>query len=291
MERPGHGLAAGASPTYSGGEAPAARSLAWPAVVVGGRRMAGIQVCGAIRLGRGDHRHVARAWGVPLALGLMEGWPAWPWDAAPGCPPTSRRTPVSRLFKAAVAEIAPAIEDRGIDEIFIDLTDVPGETVDLGAAHQGGGAGTPLGCHWGVTPNKLLSKIASELQKPDGSRGHPHLATFGYLNGSAPRPAPGSRPWTTIRWRRRIPRRWWPPSGHRAWLFEPGPRADALATCGTQVPERGDHLPPGSPRRDRDALSHGSSWTCRSRDPRKGRLARTIGIKLAMPTSRPSPGT
>jgi DNA polymerase-4 len=34
----------------------------------------------------------------------------------------------SRLFKEAVASIAPDIEDRGIDEIFVDLTEVPGET-------------------------------------------------------------------------------------------------------------------------------------------------------------------
>jgi nucleotidyltransferase/DNA polymerase involved in DNA repair len=32
----------------------------------------------------------------------------------------------SRRFKAAVAEVAPVIEDRGIDEIYIDLTDVAG---------------------------------------------------------------------------------------------------------------------------------------------------------------------
>ena len=32
----------------------------------------------------------------------------------------------SRLFKAAVRAVAPLIEDRGIDEIYIDLTDVPG---------------------------------------------------------------------------------------------------------------------------------------------------------------------
>src|SRR5436190_8494094 len=32
----------------------------------------------------------------------------------------------SRRFKAAVAEVAPVIEDRGIDEIYIDLTEHPG---------------------------------------------------------------------------------------------------------------------------------------------------------------------
>ena len=39
----------------------------------------------------------------------------------------------SRRFKAAVAEVAPVIEDRGIDEIYIDLTDVPGAQDSLSA--------------------------------------------------------------------------------------------------------------------------------------------------------------
>jgi DNA polymerase-4 len=86
----------------------------------------------------------------------------------------------SRLFKAAVAEIAPVIEDRGIDEIYIDLSDVPGAQESLGHDPQGGvravaleiknnvKRSTGLSCSIGVTPNKLLSKIASELDKPDG---------------------------------------------------------------------------------------------------------------------------
>ena len=75
----------------------------------------------------------------------------------------------SRLFKAAAADIAPQIEDRGIDEIYIDLTDVPGETVELAQRIKDNVRRTTgLSCSIGVTPNKLLSKIASELQKPDG---------------------------------------------------------------------------------------------------------------------------
>nr|WP_310732339.1 DNA polymerase IV [Ideonella sp. A 288] len=86
----------------------------------------------------------------------------------------------SRRFKAAVAEVAPIIEDRGIDEIYIDLTDHPGAQDSVAHDPHGGvravaldiknnvRRATGLSCSVGITPNKLLSKIASELDKPDG---------------------------------------------------------------------------------------------------------------------------
>ena len=86
----------------------------------------------------------------------------------------------SRRFKTAVAEVAPLIEDRGIDEIYIDLSAVPGAQESLGHDAHGGvravaqeirntvRRATGLTCSIGVTPNKFLAKIASELDKPDG---------------------------------------------------------------------------------------------------------------------------
>ena len=116
--------------------------------------------------------YAARQFGVGSAMGLMK--------AARLCP-DCLLLPVdfdevrrfSRLFKQTIAQIAPVIEDRGIDEVYIDLTAVPG------AGREGGRElaariqrrifeATRLTCSIGVAPNKLLAKLASEFNKPNG---------------------------------------------------------------------------------------------------------------------------
>jgi DNA polymerase-4 len=121
----------------------------------------------------------ARVFGLHSALGLMKAA-----QLAPG----TILLPIdfdayrrySRKFKSAVIDIAPEVEDRGIDEIFIDLTGivVAGTTSADDAWLRAREAGlalkkavhsaTGLSCSIGIGPNKLLAKIASELDKPDG---------------------------------------------------------------------------------------------------------------------------
>jgi DNA polymerase IV len=114
----------------------------------------------------------ARALGLHSAMGMMK---------AAALAPEAILLPVdfdayrhySRLFKAAVCAVAPHIEDRGIDEIYIDLTDaVRDDAARVAAIAQSikdaVREATALSCSIGVAPNKLLAKIASDLDKPDG---------------------------------------------------------------------------------------------------------------------------
>jgi DNA polymerase-4 len=114
----------------------------------------------------------ARQFGVGSAMGIMK--------AAKLCP-QAILLPVdfdevrrfSRLFKRTITDIAPVMEDRGIDEVYVDLTEVPGSD-DAGgrtlARHiqQRIFEETHLTCSIGVAPNKLLAKLASEFDKPNG---------------------------------------------------------------------------------------------------------------------------
>jgi DNA polymerase-4 len=110
----------------------------------------------------------ARALGVFSAMGTMKAAALAP-DAILLPTDFDSYRKYSRLFKAAVASIAPQIEDRGIDEIYIDLTDLPEETHALGMRLKAAvKEATGLTCSIGIAPNKLLAKICSDLEKPNG---------------------------------------------------------------------------------------------------------------------------
>ncbi|MCX7893838.1 MAG: DNA polymerase IV [Burkholderiales bacterium] len=75
----------------------------------------------------------------------------------------------SAIFKQAMRAVSPVLEDRGIDEAFLDITDVRGEPEEIAASlKERILAETGLTCSIGIAPNKLLAKMASELDKPDG---------------------------------------------------------------------------------------------------------------------------
>lgn len=116
--------------------------------------------------------YAARQFGVGSAMGLMK--------AAKLCPDTillpvdfERVRGYSRRFKAVIREIAPVVEDRGVDEVYIDFTDVPGGQREGGRVlarliQKSIFQATGLTCSIGVAPNKLIAKMASEFNKPNG---------------------------------------------------------------------------------------------------------------------------
>jgi DNA polymerase-4 len=114
----------------------------------------------------------ARAFGIGSAMGLMK--------AAKLCPDAillpvdfERYRHFSRTFKAVITDIAPLMEDRGVDEVYIDFTEVPGGQREGGRVlarliQKSILEATGLTCSIGVAPNKLLAKMASEFNKPKG---------------------------------------------------------------------------------------------------------------------------
>ncbi|TWC69709.1 DNA polymerase IV [Herbaspirillum sp. SJZ099] len=110
----------------------------------------------------------ARALGVFSAMGIMKAAQLAP-DAILLPTDFEAYRKYSRLFKEAVAGIAPQIEDRGIDEIYVDLSAWHDEVEQVARRiKQAVHAATSLTCSIGVAPNKMLAKISSELDKPDG---------------------------------------------------------------------------------------------------------------------------
>nr|WP_319564979.1 DNA polymerase IV [uncultured Rhodoferax sp.] len=116
--------------------------------------------------------YAARQFGVGSAMGLMK--------AAQLCPQAillpvdfAEYRRYSKAFKAIILEIAPLMEDRGVDEVYIDFTDVPGGQREGGRVlarliQKSIFQHTGLTCSVGVAPNKLLAKMASEFNKPNG---------------------------------------------------------------------------------------------------------------------------
>ncbi len=116
--------------------------------------------------------YIARGFGVGSAMGTMK--------AAKLCP-QAVLLPVdfeeyrrySREFKRIITEIAPRMENRGVDEVYIDFTEVPGGQREGGRVlarliQKSIFDATGLTCSIGIAPNKLLAKMASEFNKPNG---------------------------------------------------------------------------------------------------------------------------
>jgi len=116
--------------------------------------------------------YAARQFGVGSAMGMMKAARLAP-DALVLPVDFDEVRKYSRQFKAIIREIAPVVEDRGVDEVYIDFTEVPGGQREGGRVlarliQKSIHAQTGLTCSIGVAPNKLIAKMASEFNKPNG---------------------------------------------------------------------------------------------------------------------------
>lgn len=116
--------------------------------------------------------YAARRFGLSSGMGLTRSAHLCP-DAILLPPDLDLYRKFSHAFKSIVRSVTPIVEDRGIDEIFIDVTDIPGVEDDGGRdlaerIQRMIREGTGLHCSIGVAPNRLLAKIASDLNKPQG---------------------------------------------------------------------------------------------------------------------------
>ncbi len=76
----------------------------------------------------------------------------------------------SRLFKDAVRTVSACIEDVGIDEVYADVSEVAGDAAAVAERiRRAVREATGLTCSVGIAPNKLLAKLGSDLNKPDGA--------------------------------------------------------------------------------------------------------------------------
>jgi len=76
---------------------------------------------------------------------------------------------VSKKIKAILHQYASHLEDIGLDEAFLDISGSSQSAIQIASSiKRHVREQTGLTCSVGIGPNKLLAKIASDLEKPDG---------------------------------------------------------------------------------------------------------------------------
>jgi DNA polymerase-4 len=135
----------------------------------------------------------ARAYGIRSAMPIIQ--------AHRRCPQAIYVTPdhrlyvaVSRQVMAVLERVSPVVEPISIDEAFVDITGLErlvGRPLDIGRrAKQLILEATQLTASVGIAPNRLVAKIASDYQKPDGLTVVPPEQVLDFLG-----PMPVGRLW------------------------------------------------------------------------------------------------
>jgi DNA polymerase IV len=131
-------------------------------VIVGGTNGRGVVAAAS---------YAVRRFGVRSAMPMREALRLCP-EAICVQPRMSRYKEISERVFAIFHEFTPLVEGLSLDEAFLDVT---ASRLLLGSAESIGAeirrrilARTGLTASVGIAPNKLLAKIASDLNKPDG---------------------------------------------------------------------------------------------------------------------------
>lgn len=110
----------------------------------------------------------ARKYGIHSAMPLRTAYKLCP-DAIFLPVDYKKYSEVSKEIKDILREISPIMEDVGIDEAFLDISAInKSPEIIAGDIKKKIKDRTGLTCSIGIAPNKLLAKIASDMQKPDG---------------------------------------------------------------------------------------------------------------------------
>jgi nucleotidyltransferase/DNA polymerase involved in DNA repair len=132
-------------------------------------------------LGRGvvsTANYPARVYGIHSAMPISRAWQLAETARRQGQPPTAftrgnypKYREVSHQIMEIVQRHAPVVEAAGIDEAYFDLSFTASYNQAAVLARQIKAeilATTRLTASIGIGPNKLIAKIASDFQKPDG---------------------------------------------------------------------------------------------------------------------------
>ncbi len=132
-----------------------------PVIVGGGRRGVVAAAC-----------YVARTYGVRSAMPMFKALKACP-DAVVIRPDMKKYGEVGRAVRALMREVTPLVEPLSIDEAFLDLAGTerlhggsPARTMARLVRRIAGEIGIPASV--GLSYNKFLAKIASDIDKPQG---------------------------------------------------------------------------------------------------------------------------
>lgn len=110
----------------------------------------------------------ARRYGIHSGMPLRSAYRACP-DAIFLPVDYKAYVKVSKAIKAILHRYASHLEDVGLDEAFLDISGSSRSAINIAnSIKRDIREQTGLTCSVGIGPNKLLAKIASDLEKPDG---------------------------------------------------------------------------------------------------------------------------